>query len=81
MGHGETCDLVNSEFGKKTTILPSLFYLHNYTLHQNEIFHKSLPSTTVVRKGWGLNAIFDSQTEKFLSQRVQSKNSTETELC
>ena len=29
----------------------------------------------------GLNAIFDSQTENFLSQRVQSTNSIETEFC
>ena len=36
---------------------------------------------SVVKKGGGLNAIFDSQTENFLSQRVQSTNSTEAEFC
>ena len=33
------------------------------------------------RGGGGLDAIFDSQTENFLSQRVQSTNSTDTEFC
>ena len=34
-----------------------------------------------VRKKGELEGIFDSQTENFLSQRVQSANSTETEFC
>ena len=37
--------------------------------------------TSSKERGRGLNAIFDSQTENFLSQRVQSTNSTETEFC
>ena len=32
------------------------------------------------KEGGGLNAIFDSQAENFLSQRVQSTRSTSTEL-
>ena len=38
---------------------------------------------TVVRKGGGggLNGVFDSPTENFARQRIQSTNSTETEFC
>ena len=40
-----------------------------------------MPVVTKEGGGGGLNAIFDTQTENFLSQRVQSTNSTETEFC
>ena len=59
---------------------PRLFKKYRFILDIFMVF-----ITTLVRKGGGggggLNAVFDSQAENFLSQKGQSTKSTEIQFC
>ena len=70
---------VRKLFARTSKIITKLYFSSKSIPRGNNIFARKRFSIKE-RAGGGLNATFDSQTENFLSQRVQSTNSIKTEF-